>query len=209
VRRDPQENTRELYRIASAQGGYFTAGQALQAGYAYSQQHFHVERGSWLRIDRGLFRLRDYPPGEREDLIRLSLWSRNQQGISQAVVSHDTALTVHGLSDVMPSRIHLTVPPGFRKRIPPGCVLHKATLAPVDVEARDGYQVTTPLRTLLDVAESPLSQEHLNAAIRDAQQHGIIRRCQLENASCSPQARHRLDRALSAVPVEKQHEIGD
>ncbi|MFC2023415.1 hypothetical protein ACFLT5_01610 [Chloroflexota bacterium] len=190
------------FEIASTQGGYFTAGQALQAGYAYSQQHFHVERGNWLRVDRGLFRLHDYPPGEREDLIRWSLWSRNQQGFSQAVVSHDTALTVHELSDVMPARIHLTVPPGFRKKIPPSCVLHKATLAPIDVEARDGYQVTTTLRTLLDVAESPLSQEHLNATIRDALQRGLVRRHQLESAFCSPQARHRLDRALSAVSVE-------
>lgn len=144
----------------------------------------------------------DYPPGEREDLIRWSLWSRNRQGIPQAVVSHETALTVHELSDVMPALVHLTVPAGFRKRIPPGCVLHKAALAPVDVEARDGYQVTTPLRTLLDVAESPLSREHLNAAVHDALQRGLVRRRQLENASASPQARHRLDQALSAVPME-------
>ena len=82
MKRDSLENAQELYRIADAQGGYFTAAQALQVGYAYSQQHFHLRRGSWLRVDRGIFRLRDYPPGEREDLIRWSLWSRNQKGIS-------------------------------------------------------------------------------------------------------------------------------
>ena len=32
-----------------------------------------------------------------------SQWSRNQKGVPQAVVSHDTALTVHELSDVMPA----------------------------------------------------------------------------------------------------------
>jgi len=47
---------------------------------------------------RGLSRLPDYPPGEREDLIRWSLWSHNRQGFSQAVVSHETALAVHELS---------------------------------------------------------------------------------------------------------------
>jgi predicted transcriptional regulator of viral defense system len=198
MKRDPQENAQALYRTADAQGGYFTAAQARQAGYAYSQQHFHAERGNWMRIGRGLFRLRDYPPDEREDLIRWSLWSRNQQGMPQAVVSYDTALTVHELSDVMPARVHLTVPPGFRKKVPDGCVLHKGALAPGDVEVRAGYRVTTPLRTLLDVAGSPLSQEHLDAAVREALERGLVRRQQLETATCSPEARCRLDRSLAA-----------
>jgi predicted transcriptional regulator of viral defense system len=203
MKRDSQENARALYQVAAAQGGYFTAAQARQAGYAYSQQHFHISRGNWLKIDRGLFRLRDFPPGEREDLIRWSLWSRDQKGVPQAIVSHDTALTVHDLSDVMPARVHLTVPPGFRKRVPPGCVLHKADLAPEEIEARIGYQVTTPLRTLLDVADSPLSQEHLNKAVHDALGRGLVRRRTLEIALCTPDARRRLDQAL-AVALQKE-----
>lgn len=199
MKQDSQKNARALYPIAAAQGGYFTAAQARQVGYAYSQQHFHVSRGNWLKIDRGLFRLRDFPPGEREDLIRWSLWSRNQKSVPQAVVSHDTALTVHELSDAMPAQIHLTVPPGFRKNVPPGCVLHKAVLTHEEIEPRTGYQVTTPLRTLLDVADSPLSQEHLNRAVRDALERGLVRRRLLEAAPCSPKSRRRLDQALAAA----------
>jgi predicted transcriptional regulator of viral defense system len=199
MKQDSQENARALYQIAAAQGGYFTAAQARQAGYAYSQQHFHVSRDNWLKIDRGLFRLRDFPPGEREDLIRWSLWSRNQKSVPQAVVSHDTALTIHELSDAMPAQIHLTVPPGFRKRVPPGCVLHKAALTPGEIEPRTGYRVTTPLRTLLDVADSPLSQEHLTRAVRDALERGLVRRRLLEAAPCSPKSRRRLDQALAVA----------
>jgi len=203
MKQDSQENARALYQIAAAQGGYFTAAQARQVGYAYSQQHFHVSRDNWLKIDRGLFRLRDFPPGEREDLIRWSLWSRNQKSVPQAVVSHDTALTVHELSDAMPAQVHLTVPPGFRKNVPPGCVLHKAILTPTEIEPRTGYRVTTPLRTLLDVANSPLSQEHLNRAIRDALERGLVRRRLLETAPCSPKSRRRLDQALAAARREE------
>ena len=199
VKLDPRENARALYDIAAAQGGYFTAAQAKRIGYAYSQQHFHVSRGNWLKVEHGLFRLRDFPPGEREDLIRWSLWSRNQKGTPLAVVSHDTALTVHELSDVMPARVHLTVPPAFRKRVPPGCVLHKTILLPEDVESRTGYQVTTPLRTLLDVADSPLSPEHLNRAVRNALGCGLVRRRTLEAAPCTPDARRRLDQALTTT----------
>jgi predicted transcriptional regulator of viral defense system len=203
MRRDPQENARALYQTAAAQGGYFTATQASQAGYAYSQQHFHISRGNWLKVDRGLFRLRDFPPGEREDLIRWSLWSRDQADAPQAVVSHDTALAVHELSDVMPARIHLTVPKGFRKRVPPDCVLHTASLSSDEVESRTGYRVTTPLRTLLDVADSPLSQEHLNRAVRDALERGLVRRYRLETAPGSATACRRLAQALAALPVEE------
>jgi predicted transcriptional regulator of viral defense system len=198
MKRDPQENARALYQFAAQQGGYFTTAQARKAGYSYSQQHFHVSRGNWFRIDRGLFRLRDFPPVEHEDLIRWSLWSHNRKQVPQAVVSHDTALTIHELSDVMPAKVHLTVPPSFQKKVPPGGVIHKAELAPDDVEGRDGYQVTTPLRTLLDVADSPLSQEHLNAAVRDALDRGLVRLGLLEDAPCSPTVRSRLSKALAA-----------
>ncbi|MBU0702709.1 MAG: hypothetical protein KKC18_02455, partial [Chloroflexi bacterium] len=169
----------------------------------YSQQNYHVSRGNWLRVGRGIFRLRDFPPGEREDLVHWSLWSRNQKGVPQTVVSHDTALAVHALSDVMPERVHLTVPPGFRKQAPPGCVLHTAQLAPGHVESRIGYQITTPLCTLLDVADSPLSQEHLDKAIQDGLERGLVRRRVLANAPCSPAARRRLDQALATAQQEE------
>ena len=197
MRRDPQENAQALYQIAASQGGYFTAAQAREAGYTYRQQHYHSSRGNWLRVDRGLFRLRDFPPGEREDLIRWSLWSRDQKGVPQAIVSHDTALTVHDLSDVMPVRVHLTVPRGFRKRVPAGCVLHHDSLVEEEIEARPGYSVTTPLRTLIDVAGSALSQEHLDAAVKEALERGLVRRSLLGSVRCEPAARRRLDRALA------------
>ena len=206
MRRDPQKNARKLFQVASDQGGYFSATQALQVGYAYSQQHFHIARGNWIRVDHGIFRLRDYPPGGREDLIHLSLWSHNRQGERQAVVSHHTALAVHELSDLMPAQIHLTVPSRFRKGTPRGCVLHKATLPEDDVEQRIGYSVTTPLRTLLDVAATPLSQEHLNKAVEDALERGLVRRRLLETAPSSPMARQRLGRALAAL---KHQESGN
>lgn len=98
------------------------------------------------------------------------------------MVSHETALSLHELSDVMPAGIHLTVPKGFRKKVSKGVVLHKADLEQGDSQPRHGFSVTTPLRTLLDVAESSLSPEHLERAIGDALNKGLVRKTKLLEA---------------------------
>lgn len=165
-----------LFEIASGQAGYFTARQARDVGYDYRLQHYHRERGHWIPVGHGLFRINRYPEGENEDLVRLSLWSRNREGEPQAVASHETALRLHDLSDLMPEKVHLSVPKGFRKRPPRGVILHKADLADGDVETRDGFAVTTPLRTILDIARSrETSPEHLESAVREAVTRGLVR----------------------------------
>jgi predicted transcriptional regulator of viral defense system len=114
--------------------------------------------------------------------VRLMLWSRDRAGVVQAVVSHVSALAAYELSDVLPHEMHVTVPKRFRKKAPDGVVLHRADLMQDDVRERDGYRITTPLRTLLDVAASPLSAEHLEAATMEALERGLVRRRALEEA---------------------------
>lgn len=199
MKRDPRETERALTRIAREQEGYFTAAQALSVGYTYRQQHHHKNRGNWEHIDHGVYRLRTYPDSEYEDLIRWSLWSRNQQGEIQATVSHETALAIHELGEAMPSRIHLTVPPGFRKKIPGGCMPHKAVLRPDEIERRRGFNITTPLRTLLDVADGPISQDLLEGAIRDALEQGILQRKQLLSYTLPHHSKAKLRETVETV----------
>ena len=178
--RPREQKAERLFEVAGRQTGYFTAGQALEAGYDYPLQHYHRKRGHWTQVGRGLFRLNRYPEGENEDLVRLYLWSRNREGNPQAVVSHETALRLYGLSDLMPGKLHLSVPRGFRKRSPRGVVLHKQDLTDGDVEEWTGFRVTTPLKTILDVARSrEISPEHLASAVREAVARGLFRRKRL------------------------------
>lgn len=179
-RRLRQRRAERLFEVADRQAGYFTAKQARETGYDYRLQHYHRERGHWISVGHGLFRLSRYPEGENEDLARLYLWSRNREDEPQAVVSHETALRLYGLSDLMPGEVHLSVPKGFRKRSPKGVVLHKSDLAEEDVEAWDGFKVTTPLRTILDVTRSRgMSPEHLESAVQEAVARGLVRRKRL------------------------------
>ena len=207
-----ERRAERLFEIADRQAGYFTAKQAREAGYDYRLQHYHRERGHWIPEGHGLFRLSRYPEGDNEDLARLSLWSRNREGVPQAVVSHETALRLHGLSDLMPEKVHLSVPKGFRKQPPKGVVLHKADLADGDVEAWDGFAVTTPLRTVLDVAGSrEIGPEHLESAVRESLVRGLVRRKVLrkEISQLVDDGRRRLaEETIQEVTIRWQRPLG-
>ena len=192
---DRTDLRRRLLAISARQSGYFTAAQALDAGYSYPAQGYHAKRGNWLRVDRGIYRFPEWPTGPRDDLVRWSLWSRGR-----AVVSHETALSVHELGDVDPARVHLTAPPNFRQKNP-GVVIHRADLAPRDVQEHEGFRVTTPLRSLLDVAAGELDLDQLGQAIAEALARGMAtRRALIDRADeFGANAALRIERALQGV----------
>jgi len=198
--KDNQQKDREnrLFAIASHQQSYFTARQTKVAGYSYRLQHFHKTVGNWNNIDRGLYRLRNYVDSPFEDLVRWSFWSRNSADVPQAVISHQTALAVFGLGDLMPARIHLTVPPRFYKKSE-ACVLYRKIIPPDDVEAREGFFITKPVRTVLDVAEDVISPDELEKVIRDGIRAGYFVRDDLVRRTVSPEARRRLETALENI----------
>jgi predicted transcriptional regulator of viral defense system len=198
--RSSREAARRLASLATDQGGYFTAKQAKGAGYEYPHLEYHVARGNFGRVEHGLYRLLSVPQGEHDELIRLTLWSRSQQDEPQAVVSHESALVLHDLTDLLPDRVHLTVPPKFRKVSPRGCVLHKAVLDPAEVEDRAGFRVTAPLRTLTDATAGGISQEELGRAVRSALSRGLVRRTKLLEAV---RQNPNLERLVAAVGTRK------
>jgi predicted transcriptional regulator of viral defense system len=165
-----------LFELAVRQQGFFTAGQAQAAGYSKRLRHHHKTRGNWEEHGWGLYRLSQFPHSKDDDLVKLTLWSRNKAGEPQAVVSHDTALRLFELSDVLPDKYHLTVPPGFRKEVPKDVVLHHASLASRDIQLREGFSVTTPLRTLTDVAQNNFALEQFRLALEQALELGLVRR---------------------------------
>src|ERR1700761_6161678 len=115
--RTTNEPQKELYRIAEAQGGYFTTKQADSLGYASNKRAYHIQVGNWLREHRGIYRLALFPEPERSDLILWWLWSRDRSDRTVGVFSHHTALSLHELSDVNPSKPDITVPSSFRRGV--------------------------------------------------------------------------------------------
>ncbi len=190
-----RELRRRLLQVAGRQSGMFTAAQARDVGYSYPAQKYHVDHGNWTRIDRGVFRLAEWPPGPHEDLVRWVMWSGNR-----GVISHDSAMAVHELGEIDPARIHMTVPPGFR-RSAPGLVLHRTVLPVDDIQHHEGVPVTTPVRTLLDVAAGDLDLDQLTDAIRQAIDDGKATRRELLRRAddFGAHAALRVERALQAV----------
>ena len=166
-----------LFDVAESQQGYFTSADAKKLGYDYPHQHFHVNQGNWIRVDHGIYRLKKFPAAKHEDLMHWWLWSRKK-----AVLSHETAAALYDLGDLLPAKIHLTVPANFRKRPVKNIVLHKSNLSDSEIEKREDLPVTSPLRTILDLARSHLDDERLAAVTRDAIQKGLVSRQQLLNS---------------------------
>ena len=166
-----------IFEVADRQQGYFTAKQAQDCGIPRSHFQRKLLSGEWIKALRGIYRLTQYPVLERPELVLWILWSRDQHDLPQGVWSHETALDIHDLSDVMPAKMHMTVPPYFRRSLktPKNLILHFAPLTTTDIEIRQGYRVTTPLRTLLDIIEAgTISQEQIRRAIYEGLQKGIL-----------------------------------
>jgi len=182
----PSKRHRELSRLAQTQGGFFTAKQAARLGYTGSKRNYHVRAGNWVREHRGIFRLTLFPEPERSDLVLWWLWSRDRSDEPRGVFSHQTALSLHELTDLMPARIDLTVPKGFRRGapIPKVLRLHYAEVPSSDREVLDGVPVTKALRTILDLwGEGKAPKPLLISAFREALRRGLITRSEVRRAA--------------------------
>jgi len=167
-----------LYRCVVGQQGMFTTKQAEEAGYKRNNHPYHVRKGNWIREMRGIYRLPMFPQDDEDaQLVLWYLWARNRDERPQGVYSHDTALRIYDLSDLMPAKLHMTVSKKFRRfnSIPDILVLWRGSLNESDIRIMRGFAVTTPLKTLLDVAIAKHLEETLIwQAVKEAAERGLI-----------------------------------
>lgn len=110
--------------------------------------------------------------GEHEDLVIVWLWSEKH-----GVFSHETALGLHGLSDVLPAKAHLSLPSPWRTRrlrVPPDVVVHYGEVAKRERAWFGAVPATTALRTLNDCAHAELAPELLRQASHEALRRGLV-----------------------------------
>lgn len=192
-----------LYRLAESQAGYFTAQQALAAGMDRSTLRHHARPGGrYERARRGLYRLRHFPSSPHEHVVAAWLPLRD----AGAVVSHESALELNGLSDVIPDAVHLSLPRSKRGQRPrSGVRFHTLEQPPSAAEVRQiaGVPVTRPERAIVDALEAGTQLEQIQLAVREALERGLTtpRRLRAAASSRAPRVRAFIERTLDQVPA--------
>jgi len=157
---------------AVEQHGYVTTRDARDLGIDPTQLRLMAARGRLERVARGVYRVPVLPRTEHDELAEAVAWT-----LGRGVVSHESALVLHGLSEVNPSRIHLTVPRDNHPRAAGGDLyrLHRRVLQASDITEKDDLPVTTVVRTLRDCLASGTDPEQLRRALDQAVDEGLVR----------------------------------
>jgi hypothetical protein len=123
---DSVEDERSLCWRSQIQGqsGVISRHQASEAGFTEKAIDWRLRSGAWRRLHRGAYAAFTGDPS-REG----KLWAAVLRTGPGAVLSHETAAEIHGLTDKPSARIHVSVPaerrPGQRRKIP-GVVVHRS-----------------------------------------------------------------------------------
>lgn len=183
----------QVLERAVAQHGYVTTRDARDLGIDPTQLRLMAARGRLERVARGVYRVPVLPRTEHDELAEAVAWT-----LGRGVVSHESALVLHGLSDVNPSRIHLTVPRDNHPRSAGGELyrLHRRLLKSEDVTEKDDLPVTTVVRTIRDCLAVGSDPAQLRLALDQAVTEGLVRprevetlRAEIDNHATSERAR--------------------
>ncbi|MEA3326270.1 MAG: type IV toxin-antitoxin system AbiEi family antitoxin domain-containing protein [Chloroflexota bacterium] len=167
------QQERALFNIVKDKGGYFSLSQASTAGIRRNQIYRAVKQGTIERVYPGVYRLSLFPVGKYEEVFA-ALVSMGEN----AVVGFETALYVYGLSDIIPSNIHLIVPRSSSRRRS-HVKMHTNKLDEQEITSFEGFRITTVERTLVDVLASHADMEQVRMAIAQAIAQGLTVKFQM------------------------------
>lgn len=166
-----------IARLAARQHGLVTRAQLLRAGLSSRQVERRVAAARLRPVHRGVYQVGPLPQP----------WAREMAAVlacgANAYLSHRSAATPWGLlpSDA-PAPVHVLVVGRDRGRRP-GIIAHRVSrLERREVTRLDGIPVTTPARTLLDLAATASVRE-LEQAVAEAMARRLVSRSALLSAA--------------------------
>lgn len=135
-------------KIAAGQDGVLTARQCLAAGMRWQEITFRCRSGAWRGMFRGVYYIhRDEP--SRRSRIRAGLLSL----APTAVATLTSAAHLHGLPYIPDDpTVHASVPAERNRLDQPGLLVRQLVIPDSDQTTVAGMRVTTPARTLADLA---------------------------------------------------------
>ena len=159
-----------LMDVAVDHGGYVTPALVAPLGVPAVELRKMVSRGTLESAGHGVYRVPSLPIDRYDEFILARLWAAGR-----GVISHDSALLVHELCDINPTKVHMTIPTSYRISRAGGdhYEIHHADLAERDVSRIDAVVLTTIRRTLEDVVGS-VPAYLVRQAAETARQRGAI-----------------------------------
>lgn len=151
-----------------------TAAQASQVGVSAQAVSRLASSGQLERLAHGVYRLAGNPPHRHDELRAAWLAFDPRRNLADRiaanqveVVSHQSAAVMHELGDVNADVLEFTAVVRRQTRRP-DVRIHRGTVSRDDWTLVDGLPVTTPLRTITDLASARLDRGHLAGVVRDS-----------------------------------------
>jgi very-short-patch-repair endonuclease len=155
----------KISQLAEQQQGYATRQQLLALGVSADSIRRRLEAGEWITRYAGVYAIGHRSPGPIPIAAAVVLACGDD-----AVLSHDSAVALWGFGR-WPTRQEVIAPHQRRRK---GIVSHRsATLTPHDVTVQYGIRVTTPARTICDIAPRR-TDDQLLEAVDDARAGGYL-----------------------------------
>lgn len=154
--------------LAARQHGVVARRQLLELGVSGSAIDRRLKSGGLRRLHAGIYLLGPLEADRAPEMGAVLV------GGPDAVLSHMNAMELWGMSRVeAPRPIHVTLP-GYDRRERPGIVFHRVDqLAEDERDTIDAIPVTSPARTIVDLAGTLASRE-LERALAVAEREGLV-----------------------------------
>jgi hypothetical protein len=152
---------RVIAALASRQQGVVARFQLIRLGISASAIEARVRRGALLPLFRGVYAVGHAAVG---------VWGRRIAAVlalgEDAALSHRSSGASWRMRPADGARFDVTVTRAAGRRSRPGIAIHRMAIEPFEITVVDGLRLTTPARTLLDLAEvvSPRELERAIAA---------------------------------------------
>ena len=152
-----------------ARHGVVTLADAVDCGIPPATLQRRVAREEWPALHAGVWAL----PGAPDSPLRASA-AALVASPDHSMLARRSAAWLWGLRDTAPPRTEVLVPHGESRPRRDGIVtLQSRSLRPVDGRIREGLRVTSPARTIADLARVT-SSHHLAEIVVRARQRGLV-----------------------------------
>jgi len=157
-----------LARLASAQHGVFSINDARSVTMTDTEIKWRVEN-IWARLYEGVYRMAGAPVTWRGDLLAATLAAG-----SGSAISHRSAAALDELPGGRVDLVELSCV-RWKRTIKPSLVVHESRrLDERDITSVDGIQVTTPERTIIDLASCFPRERYLEYVVQAARRKRLI-----------------------------------